>query len=192
MKGYSGRFVLRVPSKLHRQVADIAQAHGLSLNQTCLELINKGLSIKSEGDELQAPLDKIVEVLKANFGDKLCGVVLFGSYANMTATAASDVDLLIVLDKTIPLVRSLYKWWDSGVTWQDNVQINPHFVHYPEDTTAVTGLWFEVAQSGKVLYQKAMMLDGIFSQLNNYIGEGRIRRHISNGHPYWVWRSNEE
>jgi antitoxin HicB len=40
---YSGKFVLRLPRSLHRQLADRAEAEGVSLNQLALTFIAQGL-----------------------------------------------------------------------------------------------------------------------------------------------------
>jgi antitoxin HicB len=40
---YSGKFVLRVPRSVHRQLAERAEAEGVSLNQMALALLSQGL-----------------------------------------------------------------------------------------------------------------------------------------------------
>lgn len=120
------------------------------------------------------------------------GVVLFGSQATGEATASSDIDLLIVLDKKIALVRSLYRWWDSNIEWNGNKELNPHFVNYPEKAEEAGGMWLEIAQYGQIIYQKNKMIDNVFKELKDMIAQGMVRQHSSNGHPYWVWRKNEK
>lgn len=155
----------------------------LSLNQLCVILLHRGLNAKDAGNFPE--LNPVVKKLKAKFGDKLIGVVLFGSQATGEATASSDIDILIVLDKEIPLTRSLYTWWSDTISWTDG-ELNPHFVNCPHDASSAGGLWFEVALSGKIVYQKKSSIEQLFIKLNEYIADGNIRRYISNGHPYWV------
>jgi predicted RNase H-like HicB family nuclease len=44
---YSGRFVLRLPRSLHRQLAERADAEGVSLNTLCLTLLAGGLGVRA-------------------------------------------------------------------------------------------------------------------------------------------------
>jgi antitoxin HicB len=44
---YSGRFVLRLPRSLHRQLAERADAEGVSLNTLCLTLLAAGLGVRA-------------------------------------------------------------------------------------------------------------------------------------------------
>ncbi len=42
---YSGKFVLRVPRSLHRQLVETAEAEGVSLNQLCSTLLAQGIGM---------------------------------------------------------------------------------------------------------------------------------------------------
>ncbi len=42
-------------------------------------------------------LDQVVELIKNTFGDKLCAIILYGSYARGDATPESDVDIGIIV-----------------------------------------------------------------------------------------------
>ncbi|MBM4344314.1 MAG: nucleotidyltransferase domain-containing protein [Deltaproteobacteria bacterium] len=48
---------------------------------------------------VQLALAEAVGALRSQFGTRLCEVRLFGSYARGTAGPASDIDLLVVLDR---------------------------------------------------------------------------------------------
>jgi antitoxin HicB len=52
---YSGRFVLRLPRSLHRQLAERADAEGVSLNTLCLTLLAGGLGGYASAIEEPAP-----------------------------------------------------------------------------------------------------------------------------------------
>ncbi|VVB92369.1 Nucleotidyltransferase domain protein [uncultured archaeon] len=43
--------------------------------------------------------EKVVSELKAKFQDKLCSIILYGSYAKGYAQKYSDIDILIILNK---------------------------------------------------------------------------------------------
>jgi antitoxin HicB len=47
---YSGKFVLRVPRRLHRQLAETAETEGVSLNQLCNSLLAQGLGATTPSD----------------------------------------------------------------------------------------------------------------------------------------------
>lgn len=182
---------MRVPPQLHKRLSDMAKSQKLSLNQVCLYLINNGFNLP-EKNALLKKLQTATKKINTHFGNNLLGIVLFGSKARGDSSDSSDIDLLLILDKNIPITRSLYSWWDSSNLWQEDEQLSPHFVSLPEDLDKVSGLWLEVAVEGKILYQKNNIVDKLFLKLKELINNGSIRRYISNGHPYWVRRNNEK
>ena len=50
-------------------------------------------------DELNDMLNKLKQGLQQSFGDKLKGLILFGSYARGDFHEESDVDVLVLLDE---------------------------------------------------------------------------------------------
>lgn len=191
MNEYSGKFVLRISSELHKKLTDISIRKRASLNSLCVSLLNKGLGLEDDRSDISTRFEPIINKLRSKFKDRLAGVVLFGSQATGEATESSDIDILIVLEDSISLNRSLYSWWDSEIVWDDG-EMNPHFVTYPKNIDTVTGLWFEIAISGKIIYQKNVAVSQIISKLKKFIADGRVRRYISNGHPYWVKEGQNE
>lgn len=177
-----------MPSELHKKMSEMARAENTSLNNVCISLLKKGFKIQGEDNDLLNGLQGVAKVLKGHFKDALLGIVLFGSRARGDATAASDLDLLVVLDKSVELTRSLYTWWDSEILWDGKEELNPHFVQYPEDVFNASGLWFEVAFDGKILYQPDSVMDKLFHDLRGFVSDGTVRKYFSNGHPYWVRR----
>lgn len=189
MKTFSGRFVLRIPLELHKKLSSLSSNRRISLNQLCLLLLNKGLTASESQNWPE--YEPVLKKLKDKFGENLTGVVLFGSQATGTATADSDTDLLIILDDSIEINRSLYSFWDDEIVWKDG-ELNPHFVHYQKNLMDAGGLWFEIAQTGKIIYQKDSLVEQLFLKIRNFIADGGVRRYISNGHPYWVRRRIDE
>ncbi|MBF0106290.1 MAG: nucleotidyltransferase domain-containing protein [Deltaproteobacteria bacterium] len=183
MKAFSGKFVLRIPLDLHEKLSGLSSSKRMSLNQLCVFLLQRGLHVpESQNWKAYKP---VLKKLKDKFKDDLIGVVLFGSQATGEATAGSDTDLLIILDKAVAINRSLYSFWDHKIIWRDG-ELNPHFVSYQHDISEVSGLWFEIALTGKVIYQKNLLVEQLLLKIKNYIADGHVKRHISNGHPYWV------
>lgn len=56
---YSGRFLLRVPKSLHRELATRAREEGTSLNQYVLHLVSIGLGLQRSGVQLFA-IEKLI------------------------------------------------------------------------------------------------------------------------------------
>ena len=48
-KDYSGKFLVRLPKSLHRQLAERAEADQVSLNQTVLMLVSQALGERRPG-----------------------------------------------------------------------------------------------------------------------------------------------
>lgn len=65
---------------------------------------------------LQPALDALVRGLRRLYGERLAGVVLFGSYARGEATAASDVDLAVLLHGPVHEGQELERM--SELVWQ--------------------------------------------------------------------------
>lgn len=187
---YSGKFVLRVPGNLHKRLVNIAKNSGKSLNQTCIDLLNLGLTGPTGESGLITTLGGVSQKVRDHFGSTLHGIILFGSYARNEATESSDIDLLIVLGRGVVIERTLYVWWDDNIKWTGEGVVNPHFVNLPDKPEGAGGLWLEVATNGKIIYQNGSLFNKLFLGLRECINSGQVRKHISNGHPYWVWRKD--
>jgi predicted HicB family RNase H-like nuclease len=61
-KNYSGKFVLRVPSELHRFLAQEAKRNGTTLNQYCVYLLTRKSYLKGIQDELAEVREEIKDV----------------------------------------------------------------------------------------------------------------------------------
>lgn len=185
MTYHSGKFVLRVDPKMHSQLVERAEAQGVSLNQLCADLLLRGL----KGPEPTAPwlqeAKGVLAKLKAKFEGDLLAVAAFGSQVQGTADTHSDLDLLVVVKPSVPIVRSLYLWWeDLGLKGQ--MEVNPHFVHLPTEEKNSSGLFFEIALASEILYEKNKVLTKFLAKIKRMIDSGAIVRRFSNGHPYWV------
>jgi hypothetical protein len=54
--------------------------------------------------DYQSVLKKLLSLLDEEFGEEICSIALFGSVARGTASATSDIDLLIVHQDGVPQV----------------------------------------------------------------------------------------
>jgi hypothetical protein len=62
----------------------------------------------------------------------------------------------------------------------------PHFVHLPDASRTVLGLWAEVAVDGIVLFARSLELPRRLVRIREDIAAGRIVRRLAHGQPYWV------
>ena len=62
--------------------------------------------------EWRAALDDFVAAVKAEYGDRLRAVVLYGSYARGDARPGSDVDVMVVLDRLGDYWAEAHRLWD--------------------------------------------------------------------------------
>ena len=177
----SGRFLLRLPPPLHGALQAAARAEGLSLNEYCVRRLTAG----GPGLAPEGPAAALVVRAAALAGDRLVAVVVYGSWARGEAVLASDVDVLVVVEPTLALTRSLYRRWDEEpVLWQGR-PVDPHFVH-PPGPNVEGGLWGEVAIDGVVLFERSCRLSAHLARVRRAIADGTLVRRLVHGQPYWT------
>lgn len=186
MKGlrtYSGRFVLRLPSDLHRRLAVEAEENGRSLNEHCRQL----LAGERVGQSPNGIDRELLDLVRRAVEPPPIAVVLFGSSARGRATAASDVDLLLVLEPGVEPSRSLYRKLDAALAEHPFVtRLEPHLVGLPASPREAGGLWHEVALDGLVLWERDARVRELLRGLRLEMARGLVHRHTAHGHPYWV------
>ncbi|MGD2122295.1 MAG: toxin-antitoxin system HicB family antitoxin [Gemmatimonadota bacterium] len=176
----SGRFVLRIDPDLHASLRRAADKAGISLNELCSRRLVLPSSPLPDG--ILEAVRRAVDLL----GDDVRGVVAFGSWARDELVEGSDVDLLIVVEPSLKIDRSLYREWDRApLTWAGH-RIEPHFIHLPEKGRRITGLWAEVALDGIVLFDRDHSLSRRMAEIRSRIASGELSRRWKDGHPYWV------
>lgn len=174
----SGRFLVRMPPSLHAALDGAARAAGISLNEYCVRRLAAAGTADGDAAKLLARAASVA-------GDSLKAVLLHGSWARGEATAASDVDALIVVDRSLQLDRALYRLWDAeSITWQGH-SVDAHFVHVPEEET-LSGLWAEAAIDGQVHFDRDGSVSEHLHRVRRAIAEGRLLRRVANGQPYWT------
>jgi predicted nucleotidyltransferase len=179
--GSSGRFVLRLPPALHSALQAAARAGGLSLNEYCVRRLAAGAT----GLATDPGAATLVAHASAIAADALVGVVLHGSWTRGEATAASDVDVLIVVDARISLGRALYHAWDEQpAAWQDR-PVDASFAHLPHEPVT-GGLWPEIAVNGLVLFERNWEISAQLVRIRQAIADGRLVRRVAHGQPYWT------
>lgn len=177
----SGRFLLRVPAEVHGRLHGRARESGVSLNEWC----NRALRVP--GPSLLGEDGAVVTVERAlaALDDRLVGLVVYGSYARGDATPASDVDVLVVVDRLVALSRSLYRAWDGEPVRWGGRAIDPHFVHLPADRSGA-GPWAEAAIDGVVLLERDGAVTRQLAATRGALAAGRLVRRTVHGQPYWT------
>ena len=177
----SGRFNLRITPELHASLRAAAHAAGVSLNRYCARRLSPP----------EASLDPaaVVVVQRATsvLGDSLLGVVVFGSWARGDESPDSDLDVLVVADRCVPIARELYRCWDDrpALHWDDH-EVTPHFVHLPSGSEGVSGLWAEVALDGLVLFERELTVSRHLAHVRRRILRGELSVRVAGGQSYWV------
>lgn len=188
---YSGKFVVRVPPVVHQRLSQLARNRGISLNQICLERLDNDLSDGGGGRGLVSDLYTEVVHRLLEKGVPVLGLVLFGSVARGEARDTSDIDLLIVIDRSKNLNKSLYALWDECV---DQIKVepdlrhrlSPQFVHIPEDPLDAGSIWFECAIDGVVLFDPRLSVSMFLAKIRDAVVGNKITRSSAHGHYYWV------
>lgn len=176
----SGRFVLRLPPPLHASLRDAARQAGLSLNEYCVRVL------ASAPGAAVGPGAVVAARAATAFGDDLVGIVVHGSWARGEATAASDVDVLVVLEPTCRVTRATYATWDLEPMVFEGREVDVHFASLPDEAVDPGPMWLEVAIDGIVMSDRDHRIDRYLGALRRRIAAGAWTRHLAQGHPYWA------
>ena len=172
-------FLLRLSEQLHARLKDEARLAGLSMQEYCLEKLQDVPSgVENEWAQLLSGAREL-------FGDSLIGVVLFGSFARGEATPRSDVDLMVVVERSVPLTRELYRRWDSAVQSFNGRALDAHFAYLPEAPVG-GGVWAEAAIEGRVIADRDLRIHRALVAIRGDIADGRLRRQAVHGQSYWT------
>ena len=133
------------------------------------------------------PAKEIARRASSCLDGALVGVVAFGSWARRELKPSSDIDVLIVAARTVPITRTLYRRWDEQpvIFWKRH-PIEPHFAQLPDGQRPPSGFWAEVAADGRVLLDSETRVSAYLATVREAIASGRLCRRKVHGHPYWV------
>jgi predicted nucleotidyltransferase len=176
------RFLLRLPAAIHRQLTTQAAAQRLSLNEYCVRIL-----AGTDGGALSSRAVLDVRSRAATVaGQHLLGIVAHGSAARGEARISSDVDVLVVVDRALPLSRALYRRWDADpIAWEGR-PVDVHVVHLPIDPDRAGGVWCEAAIDGVVVYDVGGRVQQSLWRIRRAIADGRLVRKHAHGQPYWT------
>lgn len=177
----SGRFVLRTRPALHGALRSAARHAGLSLNEYCVR------RLAAPAAERASDALAVIAWASDAFGDALCGVVVYGSWARDEATSESDVDVLVVLDASVALTRDIYRTCDLAPLSWDGHPVQVQIVRMPAaDRAGGSGLWPEIALDGIVMFERDFELSRRLVAIRRAIADGRLVRRTAHGQPYWT------
>jgi len=164
---------------LHEMIRALAEQEGVSLNEMSVRLIVAGLEANRMLPEQQ---NKIISKARELYNKGFLGLVLFGSVSRGEAAEGSDVDLLIVLDESIPIRRELYRPWDKAL----GDLISVHIVGMVATPSQAGSLWLECALDGKVLHDPSGRVRRMLAAIRDLITSGKVVRRTTHGQGYWV------
>jgi len=187
--------LLRIDPELHERLRQQAVALHISLNALCEQVLTQYIMQFSANEAAQVAQRACgtseLGALLDGWGDDLLGAVLFGSAARGELRAASDIDLLLVLDASTPLHRQLYRRWDQRIAEHDQRgvalprEVNAHFVHLPQCIDQAGSLWLEVAIEGHLLRDRDGLVRQSLLALRRAIASGHFVRDTAHGQPFW-------
>lgn len=157
-------------------------AHDLSLNEYCIRHLAGPEPVAVRHPSILRIQERAIEVA----GARLIGIVAHGSWARNEMRTSSDVDVLIVVERSLALTRELYRHWDrSPVEW-DGRRVDAHFVHLPDAPESAGGVWCEAAIDGIVLDDLDGRVERTLQRIRHAIVDGRLVRKHAHGQPYWT------
>lgn len=180
--GCSGRFLLRIDPGLHAALREAASRAGLSLNEYCARKLAAPVGDLTPFELATAAVARAAAVA----GGALIGVIAFGSWARSELHDASDIDLLVVIDRSLELSRALYRRWDDEPVVFHGRRVEPHFVTMPEADRPPVGLWAEAAIDGIVLFARDLTVAARLAAIRRDFLDGRVVRKTAHGQPCWV------
>lgn len=145
-------------------------------------------------------LSRYTEMLRDHFGERLTGVLLFGSVARGNWNKDSDIDLLIVVDHWQgPTWRRTQELWTLKVRLMEAEEYNsaeargfvPTLQHYPLSTDEAAEfhrIYLDASMEGVVLYEKDGFLSSLLDNVRKRLqaqGAYRVELPGRRSH-YWV------
>jgi hypothetical protein len=183
------KFLARMPLNLYKKIQERSARESCSVNQLIIELL---INADNSSHTL---IEKIKEsALTKEWKEQLLGVVLFGSGARGEVGAASDIDLLIVLDRAVKIDRTLYRMWDQKFVdfCYNGYPVSIHFSHLPLNIpfnkafANVGSLWKEISIEGVVLWEREYCVSKTLSAIRLALLNAGAKRRTVHGVNYWV------
>jgi predicted nucleotidyltransferase len=139
-------------------------------------------------DTIQSDLERYVEILRREFGDRLVSVVLFGSRARGEARPESDIDLLVVVrglpegrSKRHALFYPLKREVSEDFAWRAMP-----IVSTPEEAGRVKPYYLGMLSGHVRLWDPDGFFAAVLERLQERLQELGSRRYVdADGYEYW-------
>jgi predicted nucleotidyltransferase len=132
--------------------------------------------------------DKLVEVLKREFGRDFKSLALFGSAAREEETEESDIDFFAIIEN-LPkshFQRSLLFNRLSALNFRRHVLI---IAKTPaEFESNFSSLYLDLAVDGEIIYDTDDFLKESFKKIRKIIDRAGLERKRNNGNFFWAWK----
>ena len=151
----------------------------MSMNEYCVARLSGEAGIDDSG------IAAIAARARTEVGDALIGILMFGSIARGAATTHSDVDLLLVIDRSLAITRELYRRWDVVTLRLHDRLVDAHFAHLP-DRRVAGGVWAEAAVDGVLLLDPTHRIHTALAAIRRDMADGLLQRHTVHGQAYWT------
>ncbi|MCX7680607.1 MAG: nucleotidyltransferase domain-containing protein [Anaerolineae bacterium] len=140
-------------------------------------------------------VSQYAEALKAQLGDSLLAIVLFGSLARGEATSDSDIDLLIVAEG-LPgrrlarhdLLRSADEAVDQRLRalWREGIRTDfSPILKTPEEAQRITPLYLDLVEDAVILYEREGFFSAILERVRRSLARLGARRRQLGRVRYW-------
>lgn len=170
-------FLLRLPLNLYERLKSDANKRELSVNSYSKQILMCGAPFPEIFISIQS-------LLLSLFPEDIVGILIFGSFARGEAFDSSDIDVLLIINSSIPIERDLYEKVDRLKLGGREISVT--IVHLPKEVSDVGSLWLEVALDGIVIYDPDIKVSQFLMLVKQYILKGSVQRRISYGVPYWT------
>jgi hypothetical protein len=176
----SGKFIIRMSKEQHAVLQREARRLECSLNDLCLKRLTASIAIESLPEEIRSASSAASDL----FSDRLLALAVFGSWAKGKTNDLSDIDLLIVLRQDLAITRQIYTDFENKCPVQGRIE--PHFLHLPDTTRRISGLWAEVAMAGVIISDTSFALQRYLNFVKEQIVAGHLVKERLHGQNYWV------
>lgn len=144
-------------------------------------------------------LARYVDILYQHFGERLLGLLVFGSLARGTWTRDSDIDLLLVVEGwREPLWERLRELWPLRNLLRRTPEYReglrrgyvPVLQHYPldrEEARRLHRIYLDAAVEGIILYERQRFLSDLMARVRSLLRAAGAKRLLipGKGH-YWL------
>ncbi len=146
---------------------------------------------------LEKAIRSYLDILKKCFGDKLSGVLIFGSVAKGKATKDSDIDFLVLLDDSyehdpIEEMAKRFKDYIQKIDHEEfmrrNLPYTPMSLYYKEKELRENPvILLDIQEQGIIIFDKEGKLEKIINDFKRWMKSHGTRKEYINEHGYyWI------